>query len=230
MKIFYDIPYMKGIMTYVFVPVVIVVLLVGISLFVYSKKNKDHDDPHYNFVMDFWSSLIGIIITGTILAIAVGFSVAMTEKMQEYGLVEEKKMLYYLLKYFIVIPFIFVIWYIVKFLKTIYHKPKKKKAALEPLNNVTTNTEQAQVVDAPVEQSEVLPSSEVTPTPTLPLESPVLESEAVVPSLEEVDSTLPPIEETIQEEMKQFSTSPSVPAEEVEVLEEPEIISLEEEK
>ena len=226
MKIFYDIPYMKGIMTYVFVPVIIVVLLVGISLFVYSKKNKDHDDPHYNFVMDFWSSLIGIIITGTILAIAVGFSVAMTEKMQEYGLVEEKKMLYYLLKYFIVIPFIFVIWYIVKFLKTIYHKPKKKKATPSLLKNVATDTEQ--VMDAPVEPSEVLPSSEVAPT--LPLESPVLESEVVVPSLEEVDSTLPPIEETIQEEMKQFSTSPSVPAEEVEVLEEPEIISLEEEK
>lgn len=212
MKIFYDIPYMKGIMKYVLVPVIIVILIVGICLFIYSKKHKDHEDPHYNFVMDFCSSLIGIIITGAILAIAVGFSFAMTEKMREYGLVEEKKALYYLLKYFIIIPFIFVVWYIVKFLKTIYYKPSRKK-----IENISSST------------SEEVSSHEEANTHemdgSLSQVVPVENSQAVALTNVESGEVLPSIEETIEEEMKNFSTEKKAPT--LENSEEPEIISLE---
>ena len=200
MKIFYDIPYMKGIVKYVLIPVIIVIVIAGLLLFIYSKKHKDHDTPQYNFVMDFWSSLIGIIVTGAILAIAVGFSFAMTEKMQEYGLVEEKKMLYYLLKYFIILPFVFVVCYIVKFLKTIYYKPQKKKKA-----DVSSLPVTEQVVDSP---------------PTV--------SNVFVDKTEDIlSSSLPPMEQTIQEEMKEFTLKDSAPP--VKEEEEIEVISFEDE-
>lgn len=208
MKIFYDIPYMKDIMQYVLIPIVMVIIVVGVALFIYSKKVEDHESPRYNFVMNFWSSLIGIVITGAILAIAVGFSFAMTEKMREYNLIEEKKMLYYLLKYFIIIPFIFVLWYIVKFLKTIYYKPKKEKqVAAPPLENaIVDNTSQEKA-------QEILPAEEKKEKVEAPLHS-----------------DLPPMEETIQKEMKQFDAKNTVdvsPSNSKE--EEVEVISLEDE-
>lgn len=203
MKIFYDIPYLKVIMTYVLIPVVIIVLIAGVCLFFYSKKQKDHEDPHYNFVMDFWSSLIGIIVTAAILALAIGFSVAMTEKMREYHLVEEKKMLYYLLRYFVILPFVFVIWYIVKFIKTIYYKIQDNKI------NSNNSLESESVIEESKEvEMENEPQEEV-----------------------KVESTLPPIEETLQEEMKQFDAKPIEQKKDSTTIEEkPEIIDFEEEE
>lgn len=208
MKIFYDVPYMKGIMKYVLVPVVLVILIVGICLFLYSRKHKDHEDPHYNFVMDFWSSLIGIVITGAILAIAVGFSIAMTEKMREYGLVEEKKALYYLLKYFIILPFVFVVWYIVKFLKTIYYKPSRKKEEVSDLSEelVSSNEETVPNTNSSLNENKSAIKSQLNDSTNI-----------------EGQEALPSIEETIEEEMKNFSTEKKAP----ENSEEPEIISLE---
>lgn len=232
MKIFYDIPYIKGIMMYVLVPVAIVIVTVGIALFIYSRVHKDHENPHYNFVMNFWSSLIGIIITGAILAMAVGFSIAMTEKMQEYGLVEEKKMLYYLLKYFIIIPFIFVVCYIVKFLKTIYYKPRKERIVKE---------------QTPTTEKNLLDSNTIAETPAVALDtnislntanevpqeikSSVVVEEALQPlvqnniATETETNTLPLMEETIEQEMKQFTKEEKTPQE----VEELEVISLEDE-
>ena len=212
MKIFYDIPYMKGIMKYVLIPVIVIILIVGICLFLYSRKHKDHEDPHYNFVMDFWSSLIGIIVTGAILAIAVGFSIAMTEKMREYGLVEEKKALYYLLKYFIVIPFIFVVWYIVKFLKTIYYKTSRK--TMEDTANSAVDLDSSY-------------NTESVQTDNSSLLENVSAEDSRVEVSENVDEEeiLPSIEETIEEEMKNFSTEKKASV--LEKSEEPEIISLE---
>lgn len=221
MKIFYDIPYMKDIMLYVLIPVLAVIIIVGTCLFVYSNHHKDHDDPHYNFVMDFWSSLIGIIVTGAILAIAVGFSVAMTEKMREYGLVEEKKILYYLLKYFVILPFIFVFWYIVKFLKTIYYKPRKQKPDHSKEIVPTVSPDVASVVANSNE--EVVNSVQVEPV--VPAVENVTSEKAEV--VDEKVEVLPPIEETIEEEMKQFPSAQKAPNSEN--TEEVEVISLEDE-
>ncbi len=204
MKIFYDIPYMKGIVKYVLVPVIIIIIIAGLFLFIYSKKHKDHDAPQYNFVMDFWSSLIGIIVTGAILAIAVGFSFAMTEKMQEYGLVEEKKTLYYLLKYFIVLPFVFVVLYIIKFLKTIYYKPHKQKK------------------DSSLSVTEQVADSTSIPPSTILTDSVGEAQKDILPS-----SNLPSMEQTIQDEMREFELKKSsTPVEEKDEI---EVISLEDE-
>lgn len=200
MKIFYDVPYMKAIMLYVLVPVVVVLTIVGISLYVYSKKHEDHSDPHYNFVMNFWSSLIGVVITAVILAIAVAFSVTMTERMEEYNLVEDKKMIYYLLKYFIVIPIVFVIWYIVKLLKTIYYKPSKKKDLQQETANTTSVVEPSNIVSAPP----VNTASEVA-------------------DLKKAEA-LPSMDESLQKEIKEFEEKTT----KAEETQEPEVISIEE--
>lgn len=175
MKIFYDVPYMKAIMLYVLVPVVVVLAIVGICLYVYSKKHEDHSDPHYNFVMNFWSSLIGVVITCVILAIAVAFSMTMTGRMREYNLVEEKIMIYYLLKYFIIIPIVFVIWYIVKLIKTIYYKPKKESQVIAQNSNI------------------VAPSNDVEEKVAVPVENTALKAEQ-----------LPSMEESLKAEVKEF--------------------------
>ncbi len=200
MKIFYDVPYMKAIMLYVLVPVVVVLTVVGISLYVYSKKHEDHSDPHYNFVMNFWSSLIGVVVTAVILAIAVAFSVTMTERMEEYNLVEDKKMIYYLLKYFIVIPIVFVIWYIIKLLKTIYHKPSKKKELQQEAANTT---------------------SVVRPSNTVP--TPPIETVNKAADLEKTGG-LPSMDESLQSEIKEFEEKNTKTKE----AQEPEVISIEE--
>ncbi len=229
MKIFYDIPYIQGIMKYVLIPVAAVIIIVGVSLFIYSTIHKDHEDPRYNFVMNFWSSLIGIILTGAILAMAVGFSVAMTEKMQEYGLVEEKKMLYYLLKYFIIIPFIFVIWYIVKFLKTIYYKPRKsttnKKDDTKTNENISPNNNTGVEANAQLNytESSIDKKEENTLAASSVTVAPPLKENLPTPAVEEAP-LLPPMEQTIEEEMKQFKQEESSS-----IKEEPEIISLEDE-
>lgn len=215
MKIFYDIPYMKDIMQYVLVPIVVVLIVVGVALFIYSKKVKDHDSPRYNFVMNFWSSLIGIVVTGAILAIAVGFSIAMTEKMHEYHLVEEKKMLYYLLKYFIVIPFVFVVWYVVKFLKTIYYKPKREKN-VSALSNASHEVQNSIPVEEAKEQA-IEVKEEAAKTTEEQINSPIHQE-------------LPPIEETLKEEMKQFDAkTEQAPTSSLPSDEEVEVISLEDE-
>ena len=214
MKIFYNFPYIKEILKYVLIPVVLVVFIVSIILFIYSKKHKDHENPHYNFVMDFWSSLIGIIITGAILAIAVAFSLAMTEKMVEYKLTEDKKMLYYLLKYFIIVPAVFVIWYIVKFLKTIYYKPHSNKVEEEAPN--VDKIENVEKIPEPIEEKTSSFDEEIIKVEEEPKE---------VENINALEESLPPMEESLQEELDQFPSENEKKEEE-----EVEIISLEEDE
>ncbi len=202
MEIFYDIPYMKVILLYVLVPVAFLVLVVGLVLFSYSRKHKDHEDEHYNFVMNFWSSLIGIIITGALLALAIGFSIAMTEKMKEYGIVNSRKMIYYLLKYFVIVPIAFVIWYIVKLVKTILHRPTKEKEDPEEKEDEEDQNSEQEYEE---EQGEIM------------------------------DSDLPPIEESLQEEIQKYeeqeeNEEEKVSSDNTNPDEEIEIISFDEEE
>ena len=55
--------------------------------------NKNKDDNRTNFVINYWSNVMGIILTAILLSISIGFALAFTHKVNELNAIEENKTL-----------------------------------------------------------------------------------------------------------------------------------------
>ena len=102
-----------------FLPILIIVVIVGIVLFIYSKNAEKKGVTDYKNKVNFHSALISIVITLILLAITVCFSVNFINVMRSENLIENNKIVYYTVIGSPLIPFIFLIYLIVRFVKSL---------------------------------------------------------------------------------------------------------------
>lgn len=120
----FDLSLFMDLVKYVFIPVLIIVVIMGIAIFIYSGSIKEKDIKRYNYVTNFWTCLLANVVIGGLLAITIGFSVSITNSMVVYHLVEDNRTFYYIVMALPLFPLAFLILYIVKFIKVVLTKNK----------------------------------------------------------------------------------------------------------
>lgn len=111
---------------YIFLPVIILIFLSWIAVALYSRKIKKDNIEKYYYIMNYWMSFIAIIITIALLIITIIYAYYFTDTMKNRNLVIQSRIIYHLVFVFPVIPFSFLIYYVVSLIKTrnAYHQEK----------------------------------------------------------------------------------------------------------
>ena len=128
MKIIYDMPYFKEIIVFFAVPLLVVLLSFCIGLDIYSIKTKNKD-AHYNYIMNFYSLLMAVIVCAFLTALSFGFSISFIKSLIEKNLVEQYKFLYYFGFAFPILPIVSLVFFMIKFYKN--HKEKKHRYTID---------------------------------------------------------------------------------------------------
>lgn len=123
----YDFAFLIKMIKYVFLPVLVVVILTAFIIYMYSRNIKKKDIKRYNYLVEFWTTFLAILIIGSLFAVTVGFSVSLSNAIRMYNLVEGHEVIYYLVLGCPFIPLLFLVIYIYRIIIVILSKPKKEK-------------------------------------------------------------------------------------------------------
>ena len=115
---------MRVLLFYVIIPLIAILILFFIGTKIYEHFNKNKDENRTNFVINYWSNVMGVIFTAILLSVSIGFSLAFTENVRALNAVDENIVFYYFFMVFPVFPLIFLIYYICKFIINIRKKEK----------------------------------------------------------------------------------------------------------
>ena len=126
---------MRVLLIYVIIPLLIILVLFFIGTKIYEHFNKDKDLNRTNFVINYWSNVMGIIFTAILLSVSIGFSLAFTENVRALNAIEENIFFYYFFMVFPLFPLFFLIFYIVKFINNIKRKEKLDKEEIENIES-----------------------------------------------------------------------------------------------
>ena len=107
---------LQKVIWYVIVPFVIIMLLFSIGVFFYNLKNHDEKPNETNYWINFWMGVLFILFGSILLAVSIGFCVAMIKNMYDYKIVNEQKFFYYLFLFFPLVPLSFLAVSISKFI------------------------------------------------------------------------------------------------------------------
>ena len=124
---------MRVLLFNVIIPLLIILVLFFIGTKIYEHRNKDKDLNRTNFVINYWSNVMGIIFTAILLSVLIGFFLAFTENVRALNAIEENIFFYYFFMVFPLFPLFFLIFYIVKFINNIRRKEKLDK---EKIGNI----------------------------------------------------------------------------------------------
>ena len=126
---------MRVLLFYIIIPLLIILVLFFIGTKIYEHRNKDIDLNRTNFVINYWSNVMGIIFTAILLSVSIGFSLAFTENVRALNAIEENIFFYYFFMVFPLFPLFFLIFYIVKFINNIRRKVKLDKEEIENIES-----------------------------------------------------------------------------------------------
>lgn len=154
----YDFSFLFTMIKFVFLPVLAIVIVTAIIIFAYSKKVKQQDIKKYNYLVEFWTTLLAILIIGALFAITIGFSMSLSKAIEMYDLVKGNEIIYYLVLVTPIIPLIFLAIYIYRMIIVILNKPKEtpKKLNADEIVPEPSNINYDQI-DSNIE--EITPSS-----------------------------------------------------------------------
>ena len=85
---------MRVLLFYVIIPLIVILFLFFIGTKVYEHRNKDKDRDRTNYVINYWSNVMGIIFTAILLSVSIGFSLAFTENVRALNAIEENIFFY----------------------------------------------------------------------------------------------------------------------------------------
>ena len=123
----------------VLIPLFVTLILYGAFVLIYSAKMRNQNQKVKNYVISFWSSVIGILFGAVLFSVSIGFVMALVKKVEVQGLVVNNQTLYTLFCCFPVIPLVFLMSFIWKFLKTLrygtalYEEKEEKKDEKEEI-------------------------------------------------------------------------------------------------
>lgn len=115
---------LRVLLYYVIIPLLAIIILFFIGTKIYAHFNKEKDENRTNFVINYWSNVMGIILIAILLSVSIGFALAFTENVRELNAIAENKVLYYFFMVFPAFPLVFLIYYISKFIINIKRKEK----------------------------------------------------------------------------------------------------------
>lgn len=123
----YDFSFLIKMIKFVFLPVLAIVILTAFITMIYSKKVKQKDIQRYNYLVEFWTTLLAIMVIGALLAVTIGFSISLSESIKLYNLVEGNEVIYYIVLATPLIPLLFLVIYIYRMIIVLINKPKKQR-------------------------------------------------------------------------------------------------------
>lgn len=100
---------------YVFLPLVVIILISRVVITIATRRIKKEDEDRYYTIMNYWTSFVAIIVALVLLVVTVIYVIYFTNTMKNRGLVESNKIIYYLVFVFPIIPFSFLIYYVIGF-------------------------------------------------------------------------------------------------------------------
>lgn len=109
---------------YIILPLTVVLLLFFAGTKIYSALKKDKDINQTNYAINYWTNVLGILVTAILLSVSIGFALSFTQTVRDLNAIEENAFLYYFFMVFPFIPFIFLIVYIRKFIVNMKIKEK----------------------------------------------------------------------------------------------------------
>ena len=127
----YDFSLLFTLIKFVFLPVTTIVVLAAVIIFITSRKVKKENIKRYNYIVDFWTTLLAILIIGALFAVTIGFSLSLSASIKMYNLIKGHELIYYLVLITPIIPFIFLIGYIYRIIVIMINKPKKEEVKEE---------------------------------------------------------------------------------------------------
>lgn len=111
-----DFNFIMKLVVCILLPIIAVVVIGFFLMRSYSKKLGDENTDFYNYTMDYCASLLAMVIVGILLAVVAGFSISFTHTMRIKDIVIGNEIIYYFLMFIPIIPFIFLLYYIRKFI------------------------------------------------------------------------------------------------------------------
>lgn len=102
---------------YVLLPTIALVLISRVLVVLCTKKIKENDPERYYHIVNSWLSIVAILITIALFVVTIIYAFYFVSAMKEKNLVSTHQVMYYLVFAFPVVPFIFLIYYIVGLLK-----------------------------------------------------------------------------------------------------------------
>lgn len=110
---------LKIILFYIIIPLTILLLIFFLGTKIYERLRKDKDVNRTNYVINYWTSFVGVFIASVLLSVSIGYGVAFTNLVRDYNAINENVFFYYFFMVFPIIPFVFLIIYIRKFLRNL---------------------------------------------------------------------------------------------------------------
>ena len=126
MELVFSFEHLEKVIKYVVIPLLIVLLIFWIFQFIYKIRQRKDMDSEKNYVINYWSQVISIIFCAVVLGVVNGFSIAYIQEVRNYGLIEQNQFFYYFLMFFPIVPFVFLIVLIRRFLKNIKEYKEEK--------------------------------------------------------------------------------------------------------
>ena len=123
----YDFAFLFKMIKYVFLPVLAVVVITAFIIFIYSRNVKKKDIKRYNYLVELWTTLLAMLIIGSLFAVTIGFAISFSNSIKMYNLVEGNEAIYYLAICSPLLPLLFLVIYIYRMIVIILSKPKKQK-------------------------------------------------------------------------------------------------------
>ena len=120
----------KILLFYVILPLTAVLFIFFIGTKIYSALRKNKDVNETNYAVNYWTNVLGIIVTSILLSVSIGFALSFTQRVRDLNAIEENAFLYYFFMVFPIIPLIFLIVYIRKYIVNM-----KRKERLDQINN-----------------------------------------------------------------------------------------------
>lgn len=125
MGIFQEFPYIKNLVVWMFIPVVLVCVILGFIALRSYNKNKHNLTFNKKRSIKLILNLIGILLLAAIFIFMLAVINIFIEKTEAYDLEFTNKLAYYIIIISPIVPFMFMFTFIVNFFKTLKSKEKK---------------------------------------------------------------------------------------------------------
>ena len=112
---------------YIIIPLTILLFVFLIGTKIYEKLRKNNNINHTNYVINYWTSFIGVFIASVLLSVSIGYGAAFTKLVNDYNVINVNKFSSYFFMAFPIIPLIFLIIYIRKFIINLRNQDKIKE-------------------------------------------------------------------------------------------------------
>ncbi len=115
MTVVYSLSNLEKLIWYIVVPLLVLMIIFSCFCLIYNLKNKDKYPNKTNYVVNYWSAVLGIIFGAILLAVSLGFSAAFIQTVRDLNAIAQNRFFYYFFMFFPIIPCTFLVIFIMKF-------------------------------------------------------------------------------------------------------------------